>query len=125
MSFTVCTRFPPALTCPANSVYAPRASGCPNTCASPESENRCAEPTMEGCRCAGDRLLDGHDCVLPSECGCTYQGRYFSVSFVIHVELLRVLLAAYRTSCAFTALIHTHVLIMRPCRITFRLVSAG
>ena len=42
-----------------------------------------------------------------SECGCTYRGRYFSVSFVIHVELLRVLLAAYRTSCAFTHCAHS------------------
>ena len=62
-----------ALDCPENTVYDPCFSGCPATCSSAASGQTCNATCQETCRCADGLVLDGGDCVDPSQCGCTLE----------------------------------------------------
>ncbi|XP_069040703.1 IgGFc-binding protein-like [Lepisosteus oculatus] len=65
------------LTCPANSHYEPCGSACPATCSDPDAPARCQAACVETCQCDVGFLLSGGGCVLPQQCGCTYQGFYY------------------------------------------------
>lgn len=36
---------------------------------------------VEGCYCKEGYVMDAGKCVLPEECGCLYEGSYYSVSY--------------------------------------------
>ncbi|MFT7810023.1 zonadhesin-like [Arapaima gigas] len=70
-----------ALSCPANSTYSIKMTACPASCANLAAPSECEETfTMEGCRCAEGFAMSGTDCVPYSQCGCTFQGRYYTLS---------------------------------------------
>ena len=58
------------MVCPDGFVYSDTASGCPATCEDPDAPDSCDLPEREGCVCAGDRVLEGEQCVEREECGC-------------------------------------------------------
>uniref|UniRef100_A0A8C4T620 Alpha-tectorin-like n=1 Tax=Erpetoichthys calabaricus TaxID=27687 RepID=A0A8C4T620_ERPCA len=66
------------LTCPPNSHYELCGSSCPATCPSLSFPFPCQTPCEEGCICDNGYILSGPRCVLPTECGCFYQGQYYS-----------------------------------------------
>ncbi|XP_075925960.1 alpha-tectorin-like [Petromyzon marinus] len=65
--------------CPPTSVYSTVASACPASCGDGNAELGCGDPPREGCVCPAGRIWDKDSCVLPSECGCTRNGKYYSV----------------------------------------------
>ncbi|MBN3317980.1 FCGBP protein, partial [Atractosteus spatula] len=65
------------LTCPVNSHYEPCGSACPATCSDPDAPAQCQAACVEMCQCDVGFLLSGGGCVLPKQCGCTYQGFYY------------------------------------------------
>ena len=72
-----------ALDCPTNTVYDPCFSGCQATCSSAGSGQSCDITCQETCRCADGLVLDGGDCIDPSQCGCTLDnGVYLPVSLI-------------------------------------------
>ncbi|XP_038394173.1 zonadhesin isoform X5 [Canis lupus familiaris] len=58
------------LTCPPNSRYTVCARPCPATCHSGFFGMSCQERCVEGCECNPGFVLNGLQCVLPSQCGC-------------------------------------------------------
>lgn len=70
------------LPCPVGMVQSQRGTDCPNTCGNPTAEETCKGTTGPMCVCAEGLLLeDGDRCVHPSQCGCTYEGKYYKVNF--------------------------------------------
>lgn len=69
-----------ALRCPANSYYDPCMTGCPATCVDQQAPQNCSKPCMEGCACTSGFLLSGDACVPEANCGCLFEGNYYSVS---------------------------------------------
>ncbi|XP_063798277.1 IgGFc-binding protein-like [Pseudophryne corroboree] len=63
--------------CPKNSHYELCASGCAPTCLSLSSPLGCNPTCFEGCECDDDFLLSGGDCVPISQCGCSYNDKYY------------------------------------------------
>uniref|UniRef100_A0A8B9ECK2 VWFD domain-containing protein n=1 Tax=Anser cygnoides TaxID=8845 RepID=A0A8B9ECK2_ANSCY len=68
------------LRCPANSYYDPCMTGCPATCVDRQAPQNCSKPCMEGCACTSGFLLSGDTCVPEANCGCLFEGNYYSVS---------------------------------------------
>uniref|UniRef100_H2YSU5 VWFD domain-containing protein n=1 Tax=Ciona savignyi TaxID=51511 RepID=H2YSU5_CIOSA len=68
-----------SITCRENSRYDGCASACPNTCQDPYASDSCAAPAIS-CVCEFGFVLDGTECILPEECGCTLKdGSYVSL----------------------------------------------
>ncbi|KAJ8282006.1 hypothetical protein COCON_G00045250 [Conger conger] len=66
------------LTCPANSTYKLSTTLCPASCADLAAPSACAESfSMEGCQCDPGYVMSGTDCVPYTQCGCTFQERYY------------------------------------------------
>ncbi|KAG7464696.1 hypothetical protein MATL_G00168240 [Megalops atlanticus] len=66
------------LTCPENSTYVACMSACPASCADLAAPSECTEPfCREGCQCAPGFAMSGSSCVPYSQCGCTFQERYY------------------------------------------------
>ncbi|XP_033106905.1 IgGFc-binding protein-like [Anneissia japonica] len=66
--------------CPAYSEYSSCTSACPATCASRDGEaSDCDLPCVDGCKCVDGRILQGNECVLPEECGCTDAGFLYEI----------------------------------------------
>uniref|UniRef100_A0A7N6FAI2 Uncharacterized protein n=1 Tax=Anabas testudineus TaxID=64144 RepID=A0A7N6FAI2_ANATE len=63
-------------TCPLNSHYEICGSSCPSTCPSLSFPFTCDTVCQEGCQCNDGLVLNGHQCVPPTSCGCYHQGRY-------------------------------------------------
>ncbi|XP_074073374.1 alpha-tectorin-like [Macrotis lagotis] len=63
--------------CPIHSHYELCGSSCPNSCTDPTLADQCQTPCQEGCQCDQGFILSGTDCVTPSQCGCTLEGRYY------------------------------------------------
>uniref|UniRef100_A0A665WKG4 Si:ch211-39f2.3 n=1 Tax=Echeneis naucrates TaxID=173247 RepID=A0A665WKG4_ECHNA len=63
--------------CPANSHFESQGSGCPATCVNPNSTQTCPLPAQESCVCNAGYVLSGGVCVPLSECGCSFEGRYY------------------------------------------------
>ncbi|GAB0193587.1 IgGFc-binding protein [Grus japonensis] len=66
------------LLCPANSYYDPCMTGCPATCVDRQAPQNCSKPCMEGCACTSGFLLSGDTCVPEAQCGCLFEGNYYS-----------------------------------------------
>ena len=71
------------LNCPPGTIYDPCTSPCPDTCGSNAMQDNCTDDTcIESCRCPDGQVLDGDNCVDPSECGCTLEsGEYVPVRY--------------------------------------------
>ncbi|KAM9279244.1 IgGFc-binding protein [Morus bassanus] len=66
------------LLCPANSYYDSCMTGCPATCVDRQAPQNCSKPCMEGCACTSGFLLSGDTCVPEAQCGCLFEGNYYS-----------------------------------------------
>lgn len=62
--------------CPENSHYEFCGSGCPATCANPNTPPKCNATCVEMCVCNDGFLLSGTKCVPKAQCGCVYKGRF-------------------------------------------------
>lgn len=69
-----------ALQCPPNSYYDPCMTGCPATCVDQHAPLNCSKPCVEGCACSSGFLLSGDTCVPEDNCGCHFEGNYYTVS---------------------------------------------
>lgn len=65
------------ISCPNNSHFEPRGSGCPATCVNLNSTLNCPLPAQESCICNSGYILSGGVCVPQAECGCSFEGRYY------------------------------------------------
>uniref|UniRef100_A0A8C3MV12 Uncharacterized protein n=1 Tax=Geospiza parvula TaxID=87175 RepID=A0A8C3MV12_GEOPR len=68
------------LQCPPNSYYDPCMTGCPATCVDQQAPQNCSKPCVEGCACSSGFLLSGDTCVPEANCGCHFEGSYYTVS---------------------------------------------
>lgn len=68
----------PEISCPANSHFESQGTGCPATCVNPNSTHGCPLPAQESCICNSGYILSAGDCVPHSQCGCSFEGRYYS-----------------------------------------------
>ncbi|KAJ8042690.1 IgGFc-binding protein [Holothuria leucospilota] len=59
-----------AFECPGDMVYNPCGTGCPATCVEQEAREDCPMTCLETCECPEGTVLDGTNCVEPSQCGC-------------------------------------------------------
>ncbi|XP_072789242.1 IgGFc-binding protein isoform X3 [Taeniopygia guttata] len=66
------------LQCPPNSYYDPCMTGCPATCVDQEAPQNCSKPCVEGCACNSGFLLSGDTCVPEANCGCLFEGNYYT-----------------------------------------------
>ncbi|XP_073426567.1 IgGFc-binding protein-like [Dendrobates tinctorius] len=71
--------------CPAHSSYEVCADSCPATCNGLSSPEGCDGNCTEGCACNNGFLLSGGQCVPISECGCNYNGVYYTVGESVFV----------------------------------------
>ncbi|XP_070702064.1 IgGFc-binding protein-like [Pempheris klunzingeri] len=62
--------------CPKNSHYEFCGSGCPATCANPNTPTNCEASCVESCVCDDGLILSGTQCVPKAQCGCLYEGYY-------------------------------------------------
>ena len=68
--------------------YSPCASGCQATCANLTATEECQQlPCREMCVCPDGLLIDDDKCISEAECGCEYNGGYYSVSNHHHLIL--------------------------------------
>ncbi|XP_019127471.2 alpha-tectorin-like [Larimichthys crocea] len=63
--------------CPSNSHFESQGTGCPATCVNPNSTQNCPRPNQESCICNSGYVLSAGVCVPRSECGCSFEGRYY------------------------------------------------
>ncbi|XP_062299212.1 alpha-tectorin-like [Scomber scombrus] len=63
-------------TCPLNSHYELCGTTCPSACPSLSFPFSCDTVCQEGCQCDDGFVLNGNQCVRPTNCGCHHQGRY-------------------------------------------------
>ncbi|XP_069753664.1 IgGFc-binding protein-like isoform X1 [Narcine bancroftii] len=68
-----------SLTCPIGSHYETCGTGCPATCMHPSAPDTCLVPTVEGCFCDPGYILSVDKCIPSSQCGCTYNNRYYQM----------------------------------------------
>ncbi|KAG7506609.1 hypothetical protein JOB18_010760 [Solea senegalensis] len=64
--------------CPGNSHFDPQGTGCPATCVNPNSTQNCPLPPQESCICNSGYILSAGVCVPHADCGCSFEGRYYS-----------------------------------------------
>ena len=88
----------PVLRCPANSHYSSCMSVCPPQCAPARGQRDCNQDCVEGCLCDQGYVLNGKSCLLPQNCGCYTDGKYFEVSLPLS-RLNRVRLNKYMHDC--------------------------
>uniref|UniRef100_A0A672F9W9 VWFD domain-containing protein n=1 Tax=Salarias fasciatus TaxID=181472 RepID=A0A672F9W9_SALFA len=53
-------------------------TGCPPTCVNPNFTEDCPLPARESCVCNAGYVLSAGVCVPHAECGCSFEGRYYS-----------------------------------------------
>ncbi|XP_067879874.1 zonadhesin-like [Heterodontus francisci] len=68
-----------AMACPPHSSYRSCMAACPPTCANLAAPSECDMPCLEGCECDRGFVYSDFDCVPYSQCGCTYQDKYYEV----------------------------------------------
>ncbi|XP_074402790.1 IgGFc-binding protein [Zonotrichia albicollis] len=66
------------LQCPPNSYYDSCMTGCPATCVDQHAPQNCSKPCVEGCACSSGFLLSGDTCVPEANCGCHFEGNYYT-----------------------------------------------
>uniref|UniRef100_A0A4W6E0R2 VWFD domain-containing protein n=1 Tax=Lates calcarifer TaxID=8187 RepID=A0A4W6E0R2_LATCA len=57
--------------------HSSQGTGCPATCVNPNSTHNCPLPAQESCICNSGYILSAGVCVPHSECGCSFEGRYY------------------------------------------------
>lgn len=83
----LCVCLPSALECGPNSNYSTCMTPCPASCADLAAPSECEQTVcVEGCQCAPGFALSENDCVPFNQCGCTYLGRYYTVSLSMRVR---------------------------------------
>ncbi|KAG8433676.1 hypothetical protein GDO86_012141 [Hymenochirus boettgeri] len=65
------------LPCEENSHYNICTKNCPDTCRSLGASVQCSIQCQEGCACNDGYVLSAGHCVAISECGCTFDGKYY------------------------------------------------
>ncbi|KAM5132323.1 IgGFc-binding protein-like [Mantella aurantiaca] len=73
------------LSCPAHSSYEVCADPCPVTCDGLSAPDGCSGNCTEGCVCNNGYVLSGGECVPISQCGCSYNGAYYSLGESLYV----------------------------------------
>ncbi|KAK9394606.1 IgGFc-binding protein-like [Crotalus adamanteus] len=68
-----------SISCPPNSHYELCGSGCPATCKSLLSAQKCDVPCTEACFCDSGFIRSGDQCVSKAKCGCFDQGKYYKL----------------------------------------------
>ncbi|XP_062341282.1 alpha-tectorin [Osmerus eperlanus] len=68
---------PCVLSCPANSHYSSCVPVCQPQCAPARGQRDCSPDCVEGCQCDPGFVLNGKSCILPQNCGCYTDGKYF------------------------------------------------
>ncbi|KAM3868709.1 alpha-tectorin [Diretmus argenteus] len=63
--------------CPPNSHYSSCMSVCPPQCAPARGQRDCNQDCVEGCQCDQGYVLNGKSCILPQNCGCYTDGKYY------------------------------------------------
>ncbi|XP_019725167.1 alpha-tectorin isoform X1 [Hippocampus comes] len=63
--------------CPPNSHYSSCVPVCPPQCAPARSQRDCSQDCVEGCQCDQGFVLNGKSCILPQDCGCYTDGKYY------------------------------------------------
>ncbi|XP_013925027.1 PREDICTED: alpha-tectorin [Thamnophis sirtalis] len=71
-NFTSC-----AVSCPPNSHYESCVSVCQPRCAAIRLKSDCNHYCVEGCQCDPGYVLNGKSCILPHNCGCYSDGKYY------------------------------------------------
>ncbi|KAK9536794.1 hypothetical protein VZT92_006555 [Zoarces viviparus] len=64
-------------TCSPNSHYSSCVSVCPPQCAPARGQRDCSQDCVEGCQCDQGFVLNGKGCILPQNCGCYTDGKYY------------------------------------------------
>ncbi|XP_072769863.1 alpha-tectorin isoform X1 [Nerophis lumbriciformis] len=68
-------------TCPANSHYSACMPPCPPQCAPARGQRDCGggglPDCVEGCHCDQGYVVNGKSCILPQDCGCYTDGKYY------------------------------------------------
>ncbi|XP_043935288.1 alpha-tectorin-like [Protopterus annectens] len=67
------------INCPENSHYESCGTACPASCVDSTAPLFCNKPCRESCICNDGYILSGGKCVALSQCGCQFQGHYYSV----------------------------------------------
>ncbi|XP_059813041.1 alpha-tectorin [Hypanus sabinus] len=65
------------ITCPANSHYESCMSVCQPQCSAFKTHQDCTHYCVEGCQCNDGFLLNGRTCILPQDCGCVVEDKYY------------------------------------------------
>uniref|UniRef100_A0ACB8FS17 Uncharacterized protein n=1 Tax=Sphaerodactylus townsendi TaxID=933632 RepID=A0ACB8FS17_9SAUR len=68
-----------AADCPAKSHYELCHLPCRDHCMGSTLKNLCQPVCAEGCVCDDGYVWDGDQCVQPGQCGCEYNGQYYTV----------------------------------------------
>uniref|UniRef100_A0A3Q3JEZ7 Tectorin alpha n=1 Tax=Monopterus albus TaxID=43700 RepID=A0A3Q3JEZ7_MONAL len=63
--------------CPPNSHYSSCMSVCQPQCAPARGQRDCSQDCVEGCQCDQGYVLNGKSCILPQNCGCYTDGKYY------------------------------------------------
>lgn len=72
-----------AASCKFNSHYDVCGAGCPQTCNGFTEPTGCQRaPCIEGCVCDNGFILSNGECVPMEQCGCAYEGQYYSLGQV-------------------------------------------
>ncbi|XP_049569232.1 alpha-tectorin isoform X8 [Orcinus orca] len=66
-----------SVTCPPNSHYESCVSVCQPRCAAIRLKSDCNHYCVEGCQCDAGYVLNGKSCILPHNCGCYSDGKYY------------------------------------------------
>ncbi|XP_073664167.1 alpha-tectorin isoform X9 [Tursiops truncatus] len=66
-----------SVTCPPNSHYESCVSVCQPRCAAIRLKSDCNHYCVEGCQCDTGYVLNGKSCILPHNCGCYSDGKYY------------------------------------------------
>ncbi|XP_041941221.1 alpha-tectorin-like isoform X1 [Alosa sapidissima] len=72
--------------CPANSHFESQGTGCPATCSNPNAPQNCPLPSQESCICNAGYVRSGGECVRQSDCGCTFEGRYYTAGETVVLD---------------------------------------
>ncbi|XP_056652070.1 IgGFc-binding protein [Monodelphis domestica] len=67
------------LTCPTHSHYEECSRGCPVSCNDVSVPGGCGSECREACVCDDGFALSGQHCVPLAQCGCMFQGAYYSL----------------------------------------------
>ncbi|XP_062388334.1 IgGFc-binding protein-like isoform X3 [Sardina pilchardus] len=72
--------------CPTNSHFESQGTGCPATCSNPNAPQNCPLPNQESCICNAGYVLSGGECVRQNDCGCTFEGRYYTAGETVVLD---------------------------------------